>query len=145
MRRKRREKVPLLSEELGDAGLGDERLNRRLGVLADLVADSGHADRPFRPMPITRSGKAITRGVTTLGRSGTSGSMYTRSERLAYVSCGRRFAWRTTGGASMRIGTLFSAVGAAALAAASPSPAEASSSSGLEISVGNFTLRVTYV
>src|SRR6266511_632416 len=113
MRRKRREKVPLLSEELGDAGLGDERLNRRLGVLADLVADSGHADRPFRPMPITRSGKAITRGVTTLGRSGTSGSMYTRSERLANVSCGRRFACRTTGG--------------------------------LEISVGHFTLRVTYV
>ncbi len=64
-------------------------------------------------MPITRSGKAITRGVTTLGRSGTSGSMYTRSERLANVSCGRRFACRTTGG--------------------------------LEISVGHFTLRVTYV
>src|SRR6266568_7355106 len=71
--------------------------------------------------------------------------MYTRSERLANVSCGRRFACRTTGGASMRIGTLFSALGAAALAAAAPSPAEASSSSGLEISVGNFTLRVTYV
>jgi hypothetical protein len=27
-----------------------------------LDADSGQADRPFRPMPITRSGKAITPG-----------------------------------------------------------------------------------
>jgi hypothetical protein len=36
---------------------------------AEQVADSGQADRPFRPMPITRSGKAITRGVTPLGRS----------------------------------------------------------------------------
>lgn len=38
MKGKRREKAPLLSEELGDAELGDERLNRRLAVLADLVA-----------------------------------------------------------------------------------------------------------
>lgn len=38
MKGKRREKGPLLSEEFGDAELGDERLSRRLGILADLVA-----------------------------------------------------------------------------------------------------------
>ncbi len=34
----KRDKAPLLSQELGEAELGDERLNRRLGILADLVA-----------------------------------------------------------------------------------------------------------
>ena len=38
MRGKKREGAPQLSVELGGAELGDERLNRRLGVLADLVA-----------------------------------------------------------------------------------------------------------
>jgi hypothetical protein len=46
MSRKRFEKTPLLSEELGDADLGDERLNRRLGVLADLVAQRPDAGLP---------------------------------------------------------------------------------------------------
>jgi hypothetical protein len=35
MKGKRREKARLLSQELGEAELGDERLNRRLGILAD--------------------------------------------------------------------------------------------------------------
>jgi hypothetical protein len=46
MPRKRREKAPSLSEELGDAEFGDERLNRRLGVLADLVAQRPDAGFP---------------------------------------------------------------------------------------------------
>jgi hypothetical protein len=46
MKGKRREKAPLLSEELGDAELGDERLNRRLGILADLVAQRPDAGLP---------------------------------------------------------------------------------------------------
>ena len=36
----------MLSEELGDADLGDERLNRRLAVLADLVARRPDAGFP---------------------------------------------------------------------------------------------------
>lgn len=39
MPRRRAEAVPRLSEELGGAELGDERLNRRLGLLADRLAD----------------------------------------------------------------------------------------------------------
>src|SRR6516165_7000998 len=46
MKGKRREKAPLLSEELADAGLGDERLTRRLGILADLVAQRPDAGFP---------------------------------------------------------------------------------------------------
>jgi hypothetical protein len=46
MKGKRREKAPLLSEELGGAELGDERLNRRLGILADLVAQRPDAGFP---------------------------------------------------------------------------------------------------
>ncbi len=46
MKGKRREKAPLLSEELGEAELGDERLNRRLGILADLVAQRPDAGFP---------------------------------------------------------------------------------------------------
>jgi hypothetical protein len=46
MRRKRREKAPSLSEELGDVELGDERLNRRLGVLGDLIAQRPDAGFP---------------------------------------------------------------------------------------------------
>jgi len=38
--------VPLLSDELGDVELGDERLNRRLGFLADLVAQRPAAGFP---------------------------------------------------------------------------------------------------
>jgi len=46
MRGKRGEKVPILSEELSDAELGDERLNRPLGILADLVAERPDAGFP---------------------------------------------------------------------------------------------------
>ena len=46
MRRNDRENAPLLSSELKDADLGDERLNRRLGVLADLVAQRPSAGFP---------------------------------------------------------------------------------------------------
>jgi hypothetical protein len=46
MKRKGREKTPLLSEELGGAELGDERLNRRLGILVDLVAQRPDAGFP---------------------------------------------------------------------------------------------------
>jgi len=46
MKGKRRERAPLLSEELGGVELGDERLNRRLGILADLVAQRPDAGFP---------------------------------------------------------------------------------------------------
>lgn len=46
MRGKRREKARSLSEEFSGAELGDERLNRRLGILADLVAQRPDAGFP---------------------------------------------------------------------------------------------------
>ena len=49
-------------------------------VVMRVDADSGDADRPFRPKPITRTGKAITRGVTSLGRS-ISPALGSRSSR----------------------------------------------------------------
>ena len=43
---RRQLEVPALSFELGDADLGDARLNRRLGLLADRLADRPDASFP---------------------------------------------------------------------------------------------------
>src|ERR1700694_2633596 len=43
---KKRERAPSLSAERDGAQLGDERLNRRLGILADLVAQRPDAGFP---------------------------------------------------------------------------------------------------
>jgi hypothetical protein len=52
------------TEGVFDDGGGDGARNSVV-----VSARTGHADRPFRAIPITHSGKAITRGVTPLGRS----------------------------------------------------------------------------
>lgn len=46
MGRRKREDAPRPSEELAGAELGDERLNRRLGLLADAVAEAPGAGFP---------------------------------------------------------------------------------------------------